>query len=370
MRRIRTLLLHACSDANATFSYQVAWPRQFRRHSAFRCTAINVADRAWHARLRGNALARLWRGDLIVILHSVFSNSPLLAGRLFDAVRALPQPKIYFIGNEYKFMPEKMQFCEDLGVALLVSQSTSPAVHALYRERLGCLVTGLPNTGLDPELFQPMTPPDQRPIDLGYRADDVPAYLGHNERRELAEFFVSHANKYHLSVDISLEAEDRLGERDWASFLNRCRGQLGSEAGGDYFALDDDQRVRVNAYVRDHPTATLRDLHDKFFRESPKGVPLRILSGRHVEAAGTKTVQILFEGYYDGYLHADEHYIPLKKDFSNADEAIEKFRDRALCSRLVDNAYRLATTELTYPRLLERFRVAVQPLVRAPAVAR
>jgi hypothetical protein len=122
--------------------------------------------------------------------------------------------------------------------------------------------------------------------------------------------------------------------------------------------------------VRDHPTATLRELHDKFFSEPPAGVPLRILSGRHVEAAGTKTVQLLLEGYYDGYLQADEHYIPLKKDFSNADEAIEKFRDRELCARLVDNAYRLATTELTYPRLLERVLAAVQPLVGAPAVVR
>src|SRR5688572_15265599 len=172
MAPFRTLLLYACSEANATFSYQVAWPRQFRRHSAFESTAINVADRAWHARLRGNALARMWRGDIVVILHSVFSNSPLLVGRLFDAVRALPQPKIYFIGNEYKFMPEKMRFCEELGVALLVSQSASPAVHALYRERLGCLVTGIPNTGLDNELFRPTAPPDERPIDLGYRADD------------------------------------------------------------------------------------------------------------------------------------------------------------------------------------------------------
>jgi len=361
--KIRTLLLFAQSDANATFSYQVAWPRQFRRHPAFECTPINLADRAWHARLRGNALARLWRGDLVVVLHSVFSNSCLLAGALFDAVRALPQPKVYFIGNEYKFMPEKMAFCEALGVSLLVSQSTSPAVHLLYRQRLGCDVVGIPNTGLDPERFRPDVSAERRSIDLGYRADDVPAYLGHNERRQLADFFLANAERYGLSVDISLNATDRFTESEWAGFLNRCRGQLGSEAGGDFFALDDGVRARVNAYVRDHPDASVEDIHAIFFGDRSSDVPIRILSGRNVEAAGTKTVQVLLEGYYDGYFRPDEHYIPLAKDFSNADEAVEKFRDRAFCATLTENACDVARSQLTYPKLLERFHTAAKPLV-------
>jgi hypothetical protein len=363
MRPVRTLLLFANSEANQTFSYYVGWPRHFQSHPAFDCTPINLADRRWLARLRGNALARLWHGDLVVILHSVFSNSPYLVGPLLDAVRALPEPKVYFIGNEYKFMPEKMAFCEELGVAMLISQTNSPAVHALYRERLGCQVTGLPNTGLDSELFRPELPASERPIDLGYRADESPKYLGHDERRRLADHFIGRAREYGLSVDISLAPDDRLAEREWARFLNRCRGQLGSEAGGDYFTLDDDLRRQVNAYERDHADATFNDIRERFFREPPSSVPMRILSGRNVEAAGTKTVQLLFEGHYDGYLVPDEHYIPLAKDFANVDEAIEKFRDHGYCARLVENAYRLATELFPYPRLIDRFRSAVTPLV-------
>ena len=363
MRPVRTLLLFANSDANRTFSYHVAWPRHFLGHPAFDCTAINLADRRWHTRLRGNALARLWHGDVVVILHSVFSNSPYLVGPLLDAVRALPEPKVYFIGNEYKFMPEKMTFCDELGIAMLVSQTTSPAVHGLYRERLGCLVTGLPNTGLDPELFHSETPADERPIDLGYRADESPAYLGHDERRRLADHFLSHAGDYGLSVDISLAPEDRFAEREWAAFLNRCRGQLGSEAGGDYFTLDDDLRTLVNAYQQDHPGASFQQIRERFFDPPPAAVPMRILSGRNVEAAGTRTVQMLFEGRYDGYLQPDEHYIPLAKDFSNAAEAVEKFRDRGYCARVIENAYRMAVDLLPYPRLIDRFRATLGPRV-------
>lgn len=370
MPPIRTLLLFACSQANATFSYHTAWPRHFQRHPAFSCTAINVADRRWHARVRGNTLARVWRGDLVVMLHSVFSNSPMLTGPLFEAVRAIEAPKVYFIGNEYKWMADKMSFCDELGVSLLVSQSTSAAVHSLYRQRLGCDVIGIPNTGLDPEIFRPMRAADERPIDLGYRADEVPPYLGHNERRQLADFFKARAPQYGLRVDISLDPTDRFEEREWAAFLSRCRGQLGSEAGSDYFALDDDLRERVNEYVRHHPETPLDEVHAIFFRDRPAGVPMRILSGRNVEAAGTKTVQILFEGRYDGYFQPDEHYIPLKKDFSNADEAIRKFRDLGFCAELVENAYQMAMSELTYSRLLERVHRAVVPLVEKSAAAR
>lgn len=364
MRPIRTLLLFACAP-DATFSYHVGWPRHFQRHPAFECTPINLADRRWTSRLRANTLARLWRGDLVVMLHSVFSNAQMLTGALFDAVRALPQPKAYFIGNEYKFMSRKMTFCEELGVSLLVSQSMSSPVHSLYRDRLRCAVTGIPNTGLDPAVFAPVTPRRERPIDLGYRADDVPAYLGHNERRELATFFQSHARDFGLAVDISLDPGDRFQEREWAAFLNRCKGQLGSEAGGDYFLLDDQLREQVNAYVRDHPEAPLSEVHSRFFATPPSDVPMRILSGRQVEAAATQTVQVLFAGHYDGFFVADEHYIPLDKDFGNVADVLRKLRDEPFVERVVHNAYRLVTSEFTYPQLIDRFRVAAAPLAGA-----
>jgi hypothetical protein len=260
-------------------------------------------------------------------------------------------------------MPEKMAFCDAIGVSLLVSQSSLPAVHELYRNRLGCEVIGIPNTGLDTALFQPRVPWSDRRIDLGYRAADVPWYLGHNERRELADFFTAKARHYGLTVDISLDPADRFAESEWAGFLNDCRAQLGSEAGGDYFSLDDGLRLRVNDYIHDHPGVTIQATHRQFFSDAPTGVPMRIMSGRHIEAAGTKTVQVLLEGRYDGYLEPDIHYIPLSKDFSNADDAVRKLRDPAFCGRLAENAYQVAVDALTYPKLISRFVEGVSRLL-------
>jgi hypothetical protein len=363
MRRRRMLLLYAISPENSTFSYQRQWPRQFEADPRFECTSINVLNRAVMERLRAGWLAHSFAGDAIVVLHSVFSNACLAPGWLTDALAARPQPKVYFIGNEYKLMPEKMAFCDRLRVSLLISQTQSAAVHALYRARLQCAVTGIPNTGLDSSLFTPATPIDERPLDLGYRADDAPAYLGHRERRDIAEFFAANADRFQLRVDISLRPEDRFAEREWAAFLNRCKGQLGTEAGGDFFSLDDGARNRVTAYEKTHPAATFDEIFDRCLRNDTTSVPLRIMSGRNVEAAGTGTVQILFEGDYDGFLKADEHYIPLRKDFADAGEAIEKFKDAATRNRIATNALTLARQEFTYDRLLGRVAGAIESVL-------
>ena len=363
MMPIRLLIVYATGDSNATLSYQHTWPRQLRSHPGFVCTPINLLDRRWHSRWGRHLSVRGWRGDAVVLLHSVFSNGCLLAGRLFDAIRRLPQPKVFFIGNEYKLMPEKMRFCDELGLALFVTQTTEPAVHSQYRERLGCAVLGLPNTGFDPASFTAATLLDERPIDLGYRSMDSLWYLGHRERRDIATYFQTHAARLRLTVDISLDPADRFAEQEWAGFLNRCRGQLGTEAGGDYFDLTDGTRIAVNAFVNQHPQASFEEVHSRFFAGRPPDVPMRILSSRNVEAAGTRTVQILFEGRYDGYLQPDVHYIPLKKDFSNVDDAVRKFRDPEFAKTIADNAQRLVTEEFTYERLIGRFADALEPLL-------
>lgn len=359
MTPVRVLLLYGSSELNATFSYQQAWPRAFEQHPRFECTSVNLLDRRWRSRLGGAATALAWRGDAVVLLHSVFSNARLLSGRLFDLIRRLPQPKAYFIGNEYKLMPEKMAFCEELPVALLVSQTRSSRVHELYRQRLGCFVAGIPNTGLDPVLFAARTPRAERPIDLGYRADDPALYIGHTERRDIAEYFQQHAARLGLRVDLSLDPRCRLAGAAWARFLDQCKGQLGTEAGGDFFELTDRTRREVNAYTAAHPEAAFPEIRERFFANYPDPVPIRIISGRNVEAAGTKTVQMLFEGEYDGYLRPDEHFIPLKKSLANADEAVLKFRDEDYCRRLTDNAYDVAMTELRYDRLVDTFADAL-----------
>lgn len=352
--RRRDVVVLCAFDPGSTFSYHTAWPRHLAAHPKFAATVLNLRDKSVVSRARTMLTLGAGRFEAIILLHSVFSNAQLLDGWLLDLLQRCPQPKIFFIGNEYKLMAEKMAFAEALPVALLVSQSGSEAVLQLYRRRLGCAVCGIPNTGLDETLFAARTPRAERPIDLGYRADDAPPYIGHQERREIGEYFAAAANRYGLKVDISTNPRARFTEPEWAAFLDRCKGQLGAEAGGDFFELDDRTRNAVLAYEVAHPTGTFDDIYANFFANYGPSVPIRIMSGRQVEAAGTRTVQILFEGRYDGYFEPDVHYIPLKKDLSNADDAIRKFRDAALCDALTERALNVAREQLTYDVLIDR----------------
>lgn len=355
MKRLRILLVHAQSPANRTLSYQLGWPRHFARHPRFEVKPLNVLWPAPAALARARWFALVGRFDAVVLLHSVFSNACYLNGWLLDAVRSVRAPKVFFVGNEYKQMPEKLAFAASLPVELLVSQSNDPRVHALYRGRLGCDVIGMLNSGLDTELFSPRVPVAERPIDLGYRGFASPLYLGHDEKREIARLFLARGPALGLVLDVSTDPEMRFGEVEWAAFLNRCKGQLGTEAGTDYFELTDATRVRCNEWERTSPAPSLGEARRLFFDAYADPIPMRILSSRNLEAAGTRTVQILFEGRYSGIFQPDIHYIPLRKDFSNVDEAVARFRDVANRERIAQNAYDLARSELTFEKLLDRF---------------
>ncbi len=363
MKSTRILLLYAQSSANNTLSYQVGWPEHFLRDPRFECIPINLADHRLVVQARGFFLTRFKNFEAVVLLHSVFSNRSFLTKWLFEAIQQTKQPKLYFIGNEYKLMPEKMDFSEALGVSVLISQCNAADVHALYHDRLGCQVAYVPNTGLNPEMFSPKVPFEERPIDIGYRAFDAPFYLGHNERRRIADYFLEQGPAYNLSLDISMDSAKRLDSPAWADFLNQCKGQIGTEAGGDFFELTDASRWAVIKHLETHPNAMMDDVFERFFKDYKKPVPLRILSGRNIEAAATKTVQILFEGRYNDHFQPDEHYIALKKDYSNIDEVMTKFRDQNYCLQITENAYNMAIQEFTYERLLERFDQILQPLL-------
>ena len=64
------------------------------------------------------------------------------------------------------------------------------------------------------------------------------------------------------------------------------------------------------------------------------------ISPRLFEYATVGNVMVMHEGAYGGIVHPDVHYIPIKKDYSNIEEVVEKMNSTAYCRQLVDNAYR------------------------------
>ena len=99
MKRVKILLLYFVAQHNQSMSYQLGWAKHFQLHPCFKCYPVNLGDKRKRAWLRSIVRLRHGNWDAVVLLHSVFSNSCKLGGRMFDSVCALPQPKAYFIGN-------------------------------------------------------------------------------------------------------------------------------------------------------------------------------------------------------------------------------------------------------------------------------
>ena len=363
MKRRRIALVFEQSQSNETLSYHHGWPKAFLSSRFFDCKLINLAGKS----LVDEAVIALSfhreKYEAIVLLHSVFSNQQNLRRLPFLSLSMCRVPKVFFIGNEYKLMPEKMRFCRRLGIELLISQSNDPRVLSMYRQALGCSVDSMSNTGCDTSIFRPEKELGERYIDIGYRAFEAPWYLGNNEKKEIADLFISKAAQYKLSIDISLDPSRRFKATDYAAFLNNCRGQIGTEAGGDYFELTDNIRNDVNAYVADNTGVTWPEIKSHFFDSLAITTPMRIISGRQIEAAACKTVQILYEGRYSDYFEPDEHYIVLRKDFSNIDDVKSKFRDDHFCERLTNNALEVVMSELTYEKLVEKFYAKLSNII-------
>jgi hypothetical protein len=360
MRKLRILGLHADDASWNTLSYARSLPRAVSRHDGFLMTTINIAGLSISDRLSLFAHLRLRRYDAIFLFHSVFSNANHVSPRLESQIRAARTPVVFFIGNEYKLMSEKMDFAERLGVALLVTQIAQPQVEALYRRRLGCEVQFIPNATFDPALFADAKPMADRTIDIGYRAFDGPWYLGHNDRRRVAEIVVEGAATLDLKLDISLDPARRLADAAWQGFLGDCKGQLGTEAGTDVFELDDATRLSVNAYCDANPQTKFGEVMARFFPPDKPRVSGRTISSRHIEAAAARCVQLLLPGDYAGIFKPDEHYIEVARDGSNIDEALTKFADPAICARLSEAAFEAAATQFSESRLMKQFEAEVR----------
>ena len=359
MSQLRVAVLLAVDKSFATLSYLHGWPRGLAADPRLTCTFVNTLDP--DRRLRNRWILR--QCDAIVMLHSVFSQGNLLRGDLAALIKRTTKPKAWFIGNEYKLMPEKMAFGEEFGINVLVSQILAEPVLDLYRERLGCNVVAIPNTGFDPSVFAPGPPLADRPIDIGYRAFDTPWYVGYRDRAVLAETF-TRTRMAGLRVDVSIDPNDRFDETGWATFLQSCKVQLGCEAGTDFFELDDHTRLGVNAYLDEHPNATFDDVAERFFLEYPSPVSGRTISGRVIEAAATKTPQVLLEGAYGGLFQPGEHYISLQRDFENLDDVLTQLADLDRCERLAEAAFEVASARCTYNALITPLLAEIEKVAR------
>lgn len=383
---IRVLVAHA--RYTDRLSYYDDWLDAFRRSPSFRVEEFNVAVAGHEAALRG----KLGSCDAVVLLHSVNGDTTVYLERYAAILADRQVPLLSFVGNEVNLpgspIAEKRRVLSIVRPDWIATQMLQEAGEFLFGDIAGSGVVSIPHA-LNPEQFRVAIPSDRRPIDIGARVARYLAHLGDDDRNRISDTFRSLGPKKGLNIDISDERYDRDG---WASFLNRCKGTISTEAGGWFLERDDATVNAIRAYVlqqaggvviaNDSPLRTLghrlpwwvraalrkvlgagpvrheavlnekvpyEEIHERFFagRTRPAAYG-KCISSRHFDAIGTGTCQIMFRGRFNDILQPDRHYLALNKDLSNLDSVLDRFLDPAERGQIADDAREHVLSGHTY----------------------
>jgi hypothetical protein len=179
-----------------------------------------------------------------------------------------------------------------------------------------------------------------RDVDIVYRARNLPYHVGHHGqlKHEIAHIVEPAARALGLRTDISTDIRDTKYGDEWFAFLASGRCVIGTESGSS--ALDPVGAIRrFEAEWRlAHPEATFEEF-SALQEAGWDDYNFTAISPRLLEAAQTKTAQLLVEGAYDGLLEPETHYFPLRGDLSNLTEALERIRDPGETEAMAERAW-------------------------------
>jgi hypothetical protein len=217
----------------------------------------------------------------------------------------------------------------------------------------------------------------ERPIAIGYRAARVAPSLGRHGRlkSDIAVRVAEASAARDMRVDIATGGGATIRGDEWYRFLASCRYTLGVEGGASVHDPDGSLQQATARYLAAHPGAPFEEVEANCFPGADGLLGYVAISPRHLEACATRTAQVLIEGSYNGILRAGEHYIELRRDFSNLDAVMDLVEHDGERARIIENAYRdvVSSGEYTYARLVDEIEsvalAKATPRAASPAIA-
>ena len=312
----------------------------FDAYSQFRFVPLNTRV-GFPLRLRNAEF------QAIVLHYSLFGAYPFsLSDRFRRFIREADCPKIAFFQDEHQHCVERIRIIEDLGVRVIYSLLDPPVAREVYGPRTSAkeihfTLTGFVSDDLVEKGNRFARPRSERRIDVGYRGRVLSRLYGRGsqEKIEIAHRFKDAAAGSGFVVDIGTAETDRIYGDDWYRFLGDCRFTLGVEAGVSIFDLDGEVSAAVAAARRASPATPLEELYERVLPPFENRIPYRTISPRIFEALAMRTGLIRYEGHYQGVIRPWDHYLPLKKDFSNIADIMDRMRDTASIDRMLDRGY-------------------------------
>ena len=130
-----------------------------------------------------------------------------------------------------------------------------------------------------------------------------------------------------LRTDISTLQRDVLTNDRWFSLLGNGRFSLGCEGGCSVWDPDGIYFDREQEYLRRNPEASFEEVRNACFPEEDQRFTFSAVSPRLFESSLMGCSQILVVGEYLGVLKPWEHYIPVRSDLSDIEDALDSIGD-------------------------------------------
>jgi len=324
---------------------------EFKHHlvyyNTYEATPRGVIDTA-HVSIPSNLKNMVFDA---IILHYTFLNQCTLGfsfykwRRKFDWIRELNCLKIAMPQDEGDFIELLDEWLFDLGVSVIFSihYRKGGPLYPIMSEHSSiypCL-PGYIDDKTANRLKRTLLPICERQKDIVYRARQLPYRFGKAGRMKymVADMVAPRAISRGFNVDISTRYEDAIYGDTWFDFLSSAKAVIGTPGGWSAIDWRGELRANTNRMLRKNPSLRF----EEFNKQMSKGwddYQFFTVTPRHFEAVITKTCQVLVEGDYKGILEADRHYLPIKQDFSNLDDVLEKLQDVNYLQELADRAYK------------------------------
>lgn len=284
--------------------------------------------------------------DVVIVHYSVrLSMADYISPAYAAALEQYSGVKALFLQDEYEGTEMARQWMERLGIHVLFTCVPDESVDQVYpRARFPRLVTQRVLTGYVPaalEAERPTRPLADRPNHIIYRGRPLPYWYGDlgREKYVIGQGMRAICEQRGVPCDIEWAEEARIYGDKWYDFLESGRATLGSESGSNVF--DDHRHIMngIKAALAENPGLTYEEARQRFLVEHEGKVRMNQVSPRVFEAIVSRTALVLFRGEYSGVVQPDVHFIPLEKDFSNADEVLAKLEDLPALEAMTTRAY-------------------------------
>jgi hypothetical protein len=293
----------------------------------------------------------VWAAPDLCILHTTFLCSRWYDGfetyrHRFRWVSALDCPKIALPQDEYDHAAVLEEWLLELGATSVYSCFGPDQRSTLYpdlgdRAAFHKTLTGFIDDRGAAEIASRMVPHAERPWDIVYRATNLPYWFGsHGQlKHRIAGAVQRVGRELGLRTDISTRWEDTILGDGWLDFLMSGRAVIGCESGSSVLDTRGEIQRRITQLLAEQPDLTFEEV-DEQMPEGWDSYSFFAISPRHLEAVVTKTAQVLVEGSYSGVLQPERHYIPVRRDLTDLEEALERLRDLEAVEAMTELAYR------------------------------